>query len=86
MALTVVGVQPVSGVYEGHEYSKLRLHCTKPLEKDGSYGSAVEFVSVNLSDCGELLESVDGVLSDLIGVQIDLYYNQYGKPAKVFLV
>ncbi|GEM_PF-6789135 len=82
MALNIIGCQTLSGTYEGHEYNKLKLHCMKDPDKN-TIGNGVEIISLNMSDCADLLKSVGGELNGLIGKRIDVYYNQYRKPSKV---
>lgn len=83
----VLGVNASSGNYQGHDYSKLKLHCQKEFDEKitGAVGVSVEVVSVDLSNVQELLSSFGGDYSKFIGRTIDVYYNRYGKPDKIIL-
>lgn len=79
MICTIRGVKPSSGNYQGYDYSNFRLHCTSTDDGTMLAGDPVEIVTVKQVVCNAVCARYGITVSDLVGRQIRVFYNQFGK-------
>lgn len=84
MSLKIIGVQESSGEYQGKKFSGLRLHVTG--EKRNTIGHTAENVYIKLDNARNLMSECSGDLSQLIGLDVEVLFDQYGKVCKVEVV
>lgn len=69
----VIGIEKVSGTYEGRSFTGLRYHCT--YEKKECDGFAVDAVYVP--------QRIVDTVSINIGDTVEFFYNKFGKIASI---
>lgn len=84
---TILGVNTSAGQYEGHDYNKIKLYCQGQFDAKwtNAVGVSVDVISVDAERMQTVIADLGGNLKNLLGKQIDVYYNRYGKPDKIVL-
>jgi len=80
--MKVIGVQRNIGEYKGNNYDKIKFICTYPITKNGS-GDNCEIVSIKTDLCDELLQTIDGEIDMIVGMEIKFDYNKFGQPVSI---
>ncbi len=83
--MRIVGITTSCGEYKGIAYNKLVFHTLSPLTRSDSFGEECVRNSINITDCGQVLSAVSGEIQKLIGREVDIFYNRYGKPTSIIL-
>lgn len=81
--MTVIGVRTTRFKgNDGNEVSGISLYLSAPITKYG-VGQSAEKVFLSDRRAGGLLQDVGGKLENLLGAELDVYYNRYGKVESV---
>lgn len=83
--LQVVGIQEVSGEFEGRPYHNYKIHCYDDSQRN-VIGNAVMNFNVKVERFKDIVELYKGNLKDIVGANIEIYYDQYRRVSKVDIV
>jgi len=78
----IVGIQKVTGEFEGRPFSGYRLHMTS--ERKNVIGVCADHVFCKDDSLSDLLDSYKP--EQLLGLDVVIYYDQYKKPAMVEVI
>lgn len=87
--MKIIGVKVKQGDYEGYHYDNLQIFTTEYVKVKDTHKEAGEAYyknscfNVKRERAGELFKYCNGDLSKLLGLQIEVYFDQYNKAARV---
>lgn len=81
--LEIVGVTEAQGEYQGQKYHNLVLHTCEPFDVEKGYGQVTDRLKLKWENAVELLNSVKGDKSLLVGLSIQPIYNKFGNVINV---
>lgn len=79
MVYTVRGLKKSSGQYEGYDYDNILMHCDCSDDGKMLVGEPVEVVKVKAAVFNTVCNRNKMDMRDLIGCQIRVFYDKYGK-------
>lgn len=79
--MEIIGVQRSTGTYEGKAFAGYRLFLTGTKSNVTGKTCETHYLKDDVAD--PLMKACGGILDDLIGKNVELYFNQYHKVAKV---
>lgn len=85
MKQKIVGIETISGEYQGRSYSNCYLYFEKPYKEGCNFiGSVYGSVKVKFSVLDEICKNQNISIQDLIGLSIvNIYYNRYGQVTMI---
>lgn len=90
MAQRIIGIQRISGEYEGHKYDKWTFHCIDEERSAQAFaGEVTSTFKVKVSTMGDVFGGViknDADLRGLIGTRVLVMYDQYRNPQRIELL
>ena len=85
MKQKIVGIETITGEYQGRSYSNCYLYFEKPFKEGCNFiGSVYGNVKVKFSVLDEICKNQNLSIQDLIGLFIvNVYYNRYGQVTMI---
>ena len=85
MKQKIVGIETITGEYQGRLYSNCYLYFEKPFKEGCNFiGSVYVNVKVKFSVLDEICKNQNLSIQDLIGLFIvNVYYNRYGQVTMI---
>lgn len=85
MKQKIVGIETITGEYQGRSYSNCYLYFEKPFKEGCNFiGSVYGNIKVKFSVLDEICKNQNLSIQDLLGLSIvNVYYNRYGQVTMI---